>query len=141
MLTFFRPDEVIATCVALSLSIRVVGGSIGYSIYYNIFYHKLETQLPIEVGQAAIQAGLPIASAKSFVGAFLLDPAAVATIPGVTPAVLEAATIGVRWAYAYALKYVWFTSIAFGVCAIIACLFLGNVKKYMTNRIAAQIVH
>ncbi|OQV07082.1 hypothetical protein CLAIMM_11566 [Cladophialophora immunda] len=135
------PDELIATCVALSLSIRVVGGSIGYSIYYNIFYHKLAAQLPIEVAEAAIQAGLPIASAKAFVEAFILDPAAAAEIPGVTPAVLEAAAIGTRWGYAYALKFVWYTSIAFGVCATIACLFLGNIKKYMTNRIAAQIIH
>ncbi|KIW16893.1 hypothetical protein PV08_04083 [Exophiala spinifera] len=135
------PDELIATCVALSLSIRVVGGSIGYSIYYNIFYQKLVHHLPLAVAEAAIKAGLPITSAKQFVETFLLNPAAIGTVPGVTPAVLEAAAIGSRWGYAYALKYVWYTSIPFGICAIIACLFIGNTEKYMTNRIAAQIGH
>ncbi|KIW94973.1 uncharacterized protein Z519_04953 [Cladophialophora bantiana CBS 173.52] len=125
------PDELIATCVALSLSIRVVGGSIGYSIYYNIFYHKLVVQLPIKVAEAVIQSGLPIASARTFAEAFALDPAAATEIPGVTPAVLEAAAIGARWGYAYALKFVRYTSIAFGVWATIACLFLGNIGPKM----------
>ncbi|CCT69545.1 related to MFS drug efflux pump [Fusarium fujikuroi] len=135
------PDELIATCVALSLSIRVVGGSIGYSIYYNIFYHKLKSKLPYVVADYAIAAGLPITSATQFVTAYILDPSALASVPGVTPEILKAAAIGSRWGYAYALKYVWLTSIAFGVCAIVACAFIGNTKKYMTNRIAARIAH
>lgn len=34
------PDDLIATVAALTLSIRVIGGSIGYCIYYNIFINK-----------------------------------------------------------------------------------------------------
>lgn len=34
------PDDLIATVAALTLSIRVIGGSIGYCIYYNIFISK-----------------------------------------------------------------------------------------------------
>ena len=30
------PDALITTCAALSLSVRAVGGAIGYSIYYNV---------------------------------------------------------------------------------------------------------
>ena len=60
---------------------------------------------------------------------------------GVTPAVVQAAVIGSRWAYAESLKYVWYTSIAFGGLSIIACVFMGDVSKYMTNRIAAKIGH
>ena len=70
---------------------------------------------------------------KLFVGTFLTAPNGITTIPGVTPDIFQAATIGARWAYAESVKYVWLTSVAFGVCAIVACLFLGNVSKYMTN--------
>lgn len=38
--TIICPDDLIATITALTLSIRVLGGAIGYTIYYNIFYQK-----------------------------------------------------------------------------------------------------
>jgi hypothetical protein len=133
------PDTSIATCVALSLTIRAVGGSIGYAIYYNVFINKLRPQLPAKVLEYALKAGLPMSSAETFVGAFLTVPAEATKIPGVTAQVLEAAVIGTRWAYAEALKYVWLSSISFGCCAIIACLFIGNIGKYMTSRVAARI--
>lgn len=133
------PDTTIATCVALSLAIRTIGGSIGYAIYYNVFIRRLTPRLPEYVATYAIQAGLPLESAEAFVGALLAAPDSLTQIPGVTPAIIQAGAMGSRWAYAEALKYVWLVSITFGGCAIIACIFLGNLKPYMTNRIAATI--
>jgi hypothetical protein len=103
------PDALITTAAALSLSIRTVGGSIGYSIYYNIFATKLTENLPKYVAQYAIAAGLPLTSAEAFVGLFLTTPEELAStsIPGVTPEVVAGATIGTRWAYSESLKYVW----------------------------------
>ena len=135
------PDDLIATCVALSFAVRVVGGSIGYTIYYNIFHNKLLHQLPLDIARAAIAAGLPPTSATAFVTALLTDPDTVATVPGVTPAAIEAGTIGARWGYAYAFKYVWLTSIGFGAAAVVAACCLPDIAKYMTNRIAAKIDH
>jgi hypothetical protein len=102
------PDALITTCAALSLSVRAVGGSIGYSIYYNIFANKLKAKLPVYVAEFAIKAGLPLTSAKLFVGTLFTAPAQILKVPGVTPAVLAAATIGERWGYADSLKYVWY---------------------------------
>ena len=135
------PDDLIATCVALSLSIRVIGGSIGYAIYYNIFINKITSKLPAYVGLYAVKAGLPLASADTFVELYLTAPQKLLTtpIPGLTAAVVQAAAVGSSWAYAESLKYVWYTSIAFGGLSIVACLFLGDISKYMTNRIAADI--
>jgi len=103
------PDALITTAAALSLSIRTVGGSIGYSIYYNIFAGKLTANLPKYTAMYAVQAGLPLESVEAFVGLFLTEPEKLATtsIPGVTPQVIEGATIGTRWAYSESLKYVW----------------------------------
>lgn len=103
------PDALITTAAALSLSIRTVGGSIGYSIYYNVFATKLEQNLPKYAAEYAIKAGLPVTSAVEFVTVFLTTPAELATtkIEGVTPAVIAGATKGVQWAYSQSLKYVW----------------------------------
>ena len=108
------PDALITTAAALSLSIRTVGGSIGYSIYYNIFATKLEKNLPAYVAEYAIKAGLPLTSATQFVTVFLTDPKALATtpIPGVTTAVIAGATKGTQWAFSQSLKYVWVRAIA-----------------------------
>lgn len=103
------PDALITTAAALSLSIRTVGGSIGYSIYYNIFATKLEKNLPNYVAEYAVKAGLPVTSAVEFVTVFLTAPANLTTTPidGLTPEVIAGATKGVQWAYSQSLKYVW----------------------------------
>jgi hypothetical protein len=103
------PDALITTAAAMSLSIRTVGGSIGYSIYYNIFATKLEKNLPAYVAEYAIKAGLPLTSATQFVTVFLTAPETLATarIPGLTPAVIAGATKGTQWAFSQSLKYVW----------------------------------
>ncbi|KAF2806812.1 putative major facilitator superfamily transporter [Mytilinidion resinicola] len=134
------PDDFIATTVALSLSARVIGGSIGYALYYNIFATKLNDKLPVYLATAAIKAGLPVSSSKEFVLALLTGPATVMDVKGVTPMVLEAAALASRWAYSDSLAYVWYTSIAFGVIACIASFFIGNVRLYLTQRVATQLM-
>ncbi|KAF2488506.1 MFS general substrate transporter [Lophium mytilinum] len=124
------PDVLITTAAALSLAIRSVGGSIGYSIYYSIFATRLEKRLPLYIAQGAIAAGLPLSEAETFVGTFVLAPEKLMLIQGVTVEIAKAATKGSQWAYAESLQYVWFTSIAFGSCAIICCLFLPSTRKY-----------
>jgi hypothetical protein len=139
------PDNLIATCVALSLSIRTIGGSVGTAIYSNVFKTKLVHNLPKYVAAYAVAAGLPPSSAEPFVVLFLTaptnltTPAGAAEVPGLSPAVIEGATIGTRWAYAESLKYVWYTSLPFGILACITCLMLGKSTRFMTNRIAANI--
>ena len=152
------PDHLIGSTVALSLSIRVIGGSIGrfkhwtvsrirdladastgYAIYYNIFTTKLKTALPNYIVAAAVDAGLPKSEAVTFVTKFTTAPASVASLKGVTPAVLAAATSASQTAYAYSLSYVWYTSIAFGFVSIVACACLGNTRRFLTDRVAARI--
>jgi len=133
------PDALITTAAALSLSIRTVGGSIGYSIYYNIFATKLTQNLPTYVAKYALAAGLPPSSVELFVGTFLTTPESIADVPGVTPEIIAGATLGTRWAYSQSLKFVWFTSIAFGSIAIVCTVLLPSTKKYATNRVAVQI--
>ncbi|KIY02373.1 uncharacterized protein Z520_02511 [Fonsecaea multimorphosa CBS 102226] len=133
------PDSTIATCVALIMCIRATGGSIGYAIYYNVFIEKLTPALPKYVAEYAVAAGLPIGEAEPFTALFLTAPQNVTEVPGVNAAIVEAATIGSRWAYAHALKYVWYISLVFGICSIVACCFVNNMQKYMTNRIAAKV--
>ena len=81
----------------------------------------------------------PETAVFAFAGAFLAAPEKLSQVPGVTPEIIQAGAIGSRWAYAAALQHVWLVSITFGAVAIVACIFLGNLKPYMTNRIAATV--
>lgn len=109
------PDALITTCAALSLSVRAVGGAIGYSIYYNIFAGKLKVKLPALVAEYAIGAGLPLAEAELFVGTYLTAPGKVASIPGITAEIMAGALKGSQWAYAESLHYVWYIVTPFNV--------------------------
>lgn len=133
------PDAYLATTAALSLSVRTLGGSIGYTIYYNIFLNKLQKNLPELVAKYALEAGLPASDATGFITTFLTAPVNITSAPGFTPAIALAATTGSRWAYAESLKYVWYTSIPFGCLAVISCFFLPSIRSYQTNRVAVQL--
>lgn len=139
--TIACPDDIIATTAGLTLAIRAVGGSVGFSIYYNIFINKLEAKLPAEIAAYAINAGLPAGSAVDFVTTFLTNATALATVDGVNPSIIAAGALGSQWAFADSLAYVFYTSIPFGVLALVASYFIGDINPYMTNRIVATLNH
>lgn len=133
------PDSLLATTAALSLSIRTLGGSIGYTIYLAVFTNKLTTNLPALVSRYVSDAGLPAADLEAFVTTFLTDPTNIADAPGYSEEIALAATMGSRWAYAESLKWVWVVSIPFGILAMVACFFVPPIKKWQTKRIAVEL--
>ena len=137
ILTIVSPDEVIATITAATVSIRLVGASIGYSVYFNVLQNKLTAILPTNVGTAAALAGLPPNQIPTFLGNFLGGNAT--ALASYAPAVLGAAQDAFKDSYVEAFRLVYLVSIAFGASAIIACLFLGDIKKFMVDRIAVDI--
>lgn len=64
-------------------------------------------KLPELIGEYAVEAGLPVSEAKTFVLTYLTVPTDAAKLPGVTADVLSAALTGSQWAYAHSLSYVW----------------------------------
>ncbi|KAJ5092591.1 hypothetical protein NUU61_007461 [Penicillium alfredii] len=139
--TIICPDDLIATISALTLSIRVVGGSIGYTIYYNVFISKFVPAATHYVGgvmmtQLNITDVKYITEAIELTGASLLEE--IHHIPGISgdetayQMVVQAGQI----AYAESYKWVYYVSIAFGVVSILAACFLGNIQKYMTDHVA-----
>lgn len=61
------------------------------------------------------------------------------SVKGATPAVIAAASLGQRWAYADSMHNVWYASIAFGILAIVCCIFMPNMERFMTDRVAVDI--
>ncbi|EUC30153.1 hypothetical protein COCCADRAFT_7762 [Bipolaris zeicola 26-R-13] len=146
------PDEYIATVTALTLSIRYIGGAIGYSIYINLMtrqatkYLGLMAQNTIAL-QAIVNPLIPAGreAIKNIVvgianGQFEEVQRIMATDPTVLqrdayPIILAASREA--WAQAYKLPY--YVSIAFGGATVILSFFIGDIRQYMTSKIAVHV--
>ncbi|KAJ4984534.1 trichothecene efflux pump [Stagonosporopsis vannaccii] len=141
--TIICPDDLIATVAALTLAIRVIGGSIGYCVYYNVFISKFVPQATHYIGGVMVTK-LNITSPKVIEEAIVITGASLLPLleelPGIkgVPGAYEAVVLAGQLAYAEAYKYVYYVSIAFGAISILAACFLGDISKYMDDHIAAS---
>lgn len=141
--TIICPDDLIATVSALTLSIRVIGGSVGYCIYYNVFVSKFKVYAPEVIGAACFKVGITnityITEAIVLTGDSLIEN--LKTIPGLQNE--TAYNIVVRAgqeAFAMSYKYVYLASIAAGGISIICACFLGDINKYMDDHVAGKLL-
>jgi len=139
--TIICPDDLIATVAALTLSVRVIGGCVGYTTYYNVFLSKFVPNAIYYIGgvmelELGITNATYIEAAIGYTGASLLP--LLNTIPGIAGNETAYAMVvyAGQVAYAESYRYVYLTSIAFGSVSIIAALFLGNIDKYMDDHVA-----
>ncbi|KAL9081100.1 MAG: hypothetical protein Q9157_000305 [Trypethelium eluteriae] len=138
--TIICPDDLIATVSALTLSIRVIGGSIGYCAYYNVFIQKFVPLVTYYVGgtmEMKLNITNPevIKEAITLTGASLLEE--MKALPGLeNPLAWDAVVAAGQLAYAEAYKWVYYASIAFGGVSIIAACFLGDITQYMDDHVA-----
>lgn len=141
--TIICPDDLIATISALTLSIRVIGGSVGYCAYYNVFVSKFKIYAPKLIGGTMIELGITnvtyITEAIELTGASLLEN--MKEIPGIAgnETVYNAVVHAGQVAYAESYKYVYLASIAAGGVSIIAACFLGDINKYMDDHVAGKL--
>ncbi|MCJ1278699.1 hypothetical protein MMC21_006516 [Puttea exsequens] len=139
--TIICPDDLIGTVAALTLAIRVVGGSIGYTAYYNVFVSKFTPKVVYYVGgvmeeQLGIMDKKVIQEAVVLTGASLLE--GIRVLPGIAgkPGAWEAVVLAGQVAYAESYRYVYLVSIAFGAVSIVAACFLGNIDRFMDDHVA-----
>lgn len=145
MTTIICPDDLIATVAALTLSIRVIGGAVGYTTYYNVFINKFVPNAIFHIGGVMeLELGITnvtlITEAIQLTGAALLDD--LKLIPGIAgnEEGYQLVVAAGQTAYAMSYKYVYLTSIAFGSVSIIAACFLGNINKYMDDHVSQSLL-
>ncbi|CAO2655044.1 Nn.00g117770.m01.CDS01 [Neocucurbitaria sp. VM-36] len=147
------PDELIATITAITLSIRYIGGAIGFAIYSNLFFRK--------VGESLIQiVAKETLAMKAVVNP--LTPAGLGVIVQITKLISNARFNEVkeilatnplvlnRNAYpmiiasaqeAFALAYRWpyWISIAFGTLCFVLSFFVGDITGLLTAQVAHPV--
>ncbi|KAL9107004.1 MAG: hypothetical protein Q9227_008040 [Pyrenula ochraceoflavens] len=141
MTTIICPDDLIATVAALTLSVRVIGGIVGYTTYYNVFINKFVPAATKYIGgtmllELGIQNKTLIGEAITLTGASMLD--GLREIPGIAgnETAYQMVVGAGQIAFSEGYKWVYYASIAFGAVSIIAACFLGNIDKYMDDHVA-----
>ncbi|KAI0480060.1 MFS multidrug transporter-like protein [Xylariaceae sp. FL0804] len=141
--TIVCPDDLIATVTSLTLSIRVIGGSIGYAVYFNVWRSKYEPLIVAKIEDVLVPAGIHSATlirdvVELTTSSLIEDIAALPGIQGNT-ALYNAIVVAGQQAYAESYKYVYYCSIAFGAVSIIASLLLGDISPYMDDHVAVKM--
>jgi len=138
--TIICPDDIIATVAALTLSIRVIGGCIGYTTYYNVFVHYFTPNAVKYIGGTMVQLGITnktlIGEAITLTAESLIDR--LHEIPGIAgnETAYNMVVYAGQLAYADSYKYVYLVSVAFGAVSIVSACFLGDISKYMDDHVA-----
>ncbi|KAJ7349099.1 major facilitator superfamily domain-containing protein [Mycena albidolilacea] len=136
---FTAPHQFLSTATGLAFSARAIGGAFGSAILDAIINNKLASY-DATVGAAAVSAGLPADSVPALLAA-LAGGGAASAVPGVTDAILAAATTASRNAYARAYRFAWAPIIPFVVVAMVCIACLKDVSELMTEHVEATVEH
>ncbi|KAJ9604531.1 hypothetical protein H2200_010644 [Cladophialophora chaetospira] len=123
---------------------RSGGGSVGNAVFNTILNGVVKGQIPKRLSEVAGTYNMSGEQLAALIPATVLNavgvPEAFAEVPGITPAIEQAAAHAYREAYAYAFKQVFYSSIPFGVIAIICACFIKDSSQYLTNHTAVHMV-
>ena len=139
LVQFTAPHAFLSTATGLGFSARAIGGAFGSAVLNAIINGKLKSY-PTQVGNAAVEAGLPKSSLPALLEA-LATGAGFSDVPGLSPTVLGKTLDASHWAYAHAYRLAWASIIPFVVLALVCVIFLKGVKELMTEKVEATVEH
>ncbi|KAI4618950.1 hypothetical protein J4E83_005901 [Alternaria metachromatica] len=147
------PDEQIATITAITLSIRYLGGAIGFAVYSNLFFRKVTIHLTEIVAEKTLAYGAiinPLSADGIAVITLVTNLMGNARFEEVKeifatnqevlqrdafPVVLRAS----QEAFALAYRWPYWISIAFGGACFILSFFVGNIRGLLTAKVAHPV--
>lgn len=134
------PHHLIATATAATSCSRAVAAAVFTAIYTAAFSTRIGKNLPADVADAVLKAGLPRNSIEAFIGALSSDDkTALLKTPGVSSAIIAAGVAALKQAYADSLRVVYIIAAPFGLLACLACFFIGDLKQVMDYAVEAPV--
>ncbi|KAK1050699.1 hypothetical protein LTR74_016980 [Friedmanniomyces endolithicus] len=135
------PTELIGTITAITLSVRYIGGAVGFTAYYNVFFHKFQLYAQ-SVGVTIIEEGIVAPTNLKVVeelvvlagqARYQLLKELIATSPdiGMKATAFDKIIAATQEAYAYAYRWPYWISIAFGGICLLCSFGLRDVRRFM----------
>lgn len=144
------PDELIATVTAITLSIRYLGGAIGFAVYLNLFQHKAVESLTQIVATQTLAMGQVVNPLKPEGLALIAEMTELIgnarfeelrDILATNPLVLKRNSYDMiiaasQKAFSLAYRWPYYCSIAFGGLCFILSFFVGDIGPLLDAHIA-----
>ncbi|KAL5378345.1 hypothetical protein PMIN06_011593 [Paraphaeosphaeria minitans] len=133
-------QEDIGTAAGLAGTSRLLAGAVATAIFSNFTNNKYATSLPSAVLTNVSSFNLPtVTLSKLIVAAKANTAAAYQAVPGITPAIRAAATLGNKQAYLQGAHLSYQVALAFGLLGVI-CAFIPSIdhRKYTDRTVAVQ---
>ena len=128
------PVEMISTASALLISFRGLGGTIGLAINNTIFNDTLESDIGVKIAAAVRPLGLPSSSLPALIAAISSqNQQALATVPGITPDIVIAASNALESAYGVAFRNAWIASACFIFLAIVCRFLVSGINRLWSS--------
>lgn len=136
------PTDLIGTITAITLSIRYIGGAVGFAVFYNVFFHKY-FRLANEIAAPVVAQANITADFFELLAAVSLGSNAeyeqlhdlIATSPTISHRDTAYQTIMNAVMHTFGIAYAWpyWISIAFGGVCIICSFFLKDINHLMSE--------
>ncbi|KNG45058.1 mfs general substrate transporter [Stemphylium lycopersici] len=134
-------QEDIGTAAGLAGTSRLLAGAVATAIFGNVTNNKYGDSLPERVRSNLAPFDLSSSVITQLIAAARANTAAAyAAIPGITPAIQTAASLGNRQAYLEGAHLSYLVALAFGLFGVVAAFFIPSVdkRKYTNKTVAIQ---
>ncbi|KAH7390734.1 fungal trichothecene efflux pump [Pyrenochaeta sp. MPI-SDFR-AT-0127] len=134
-------QEDIGTAAGLAGTSRLLAGAVATAIFSNVTNGKYTKTLPGAVRSNLAPFNLsPDTVRKLIVAARTNTAAGYSAIPGITPAIKAAASLGNKQAYLEGAHLSYLVALAFGLLGVVAAFFIPSVdkRKYTRKTVAVQ---
>ncbi|CZR65192.1 related to trichothecene efflux pump [Phialocephala subalpina] len=146
IITVITPDDLIASVTALTVGLRAQAQVLGLAIFYNRLVYQVTRHAYKTIVPALIISGVyDIDTITNFITGLTAVPYKdlASTIPGLVgtanAANYELTAKAVLECFSEAIKWVWYITIPFGVCACVVAAFMGDVSQYMDEHVAVVL--
>ena len=134
-------QEDIGTAAGLAGTSRLLAGAVATAIFSNVTNNKYTDTLPAAVLANVRSFSLPTEALTKLVTAAKANTAAAyAAVPGITPAIRAAASLGNKQAYLEGAHLSYQVALAFGLLGVICAFFIPTIddRKYTNRTVAVQ---
>lgn len=115
-------------------------GTIATAIYSTVLANRNLQSIPSRVRKAALLAGLDADAVPNAIAAAEAGTeAAYEAVPGLTPSIEKAIKLAVQAANVQSFRTMFLVSLAFGLTAILASWFIGNLDGHLTDDVARKL--
>ncbi|KAG0663204.1 hypothetical protein C6P46_002793 [Rhodotorula mucilaginosa] len=121
------PPLFIGIASALTISVRTLGGVVGYAIAAAIYASKTNDQIPAAIIKATVPLGFNPQYLGQLIG-FLMSGQGLDAIPGINGQIIGAASAAMKATQAHGYKITWFAFLPGAVLAAIGCACFENPK-------------